>query len=224
MKQANKKSAAAKASTKAAAAMRTQIPFRGYTPTEKEKEAVDQWLARVQSRAPLPDIAVEKTDSGAWKIGLDHPAEGYGQMLFTNAIGATSQAFAMKMLDQIVAATCEHGTPSPYTAEFVASAMQGIGPKDETESMLAAQMAMTHLLAMKTAGRLHDPARVTQVMQQDSAINALTKLTRTFTMQMEALKRYRTGGEQKVTVQHVNVNDGGQAIVGDVTPITVGRG
>ena len=33
---------------------------------------------------------------------------------------------------------------------------------------------------------------------------------------MEALKRYRTGGEQKVTVQHVSVNDGGQAIVGDV--------
>jgi hypothetical protein len=35
-------------------------------------------------------------------------------------------------------------------------------------------------------------------------------------MQMEALKRYRTGGQQKVTVEHVTVNDGGQAIVGSV--------
>ena len=34
---------------------------------------------------------------------------------------------------------------------------------------------------------------------------------------MEALKRYRTGGEQKVTVQHVTVGEGGQAIVGNVT-------
>jgi hypothetical protein len=34
---------------------------------------------------------------------------------------------------------------------------------------------------------------------------------------MEALKRYRTGGEQTVTVQHVNVGEGGQAIVGNVT-------
>jgi hypothetical protein len=34
---------------------------------------------------------------------------------------------------------------------------------------------------------------------------------------MEALKRYRTGGEQKVTVQHVSVSEGGQAIVGNVT-------
>jgi hypothetical protein len=34
---------------------------------------------------------------------------------------------------------------------------------------------------------------------------------------MEALKRYRTGGEQKVTVQHLSVGEGGQAIVGNVT-------
>ena len=34
---------------------------------------------------------------------------------------------------------------------------------------------------------------------------------------MEALKRYRTGGEQKVTVQHVSLSEGGQAIVGNVT-------
>ena len=39
---------------------------------------------------------------------------------------------------------------------------------------------------------------------------------RTFTTQMEALRKYRTGGEQKVTVQHVTVNEGGQAVVGNV--------
>ena len=39
----------------------------------------------------------------------------------------------------------------------------------------------------------------------------------TYATQMEALKRYRTGGEQKVTVQHVSVSEGGQAIVGNVT-------
>lgn len=40
---------------------------------------------------------------------------------------------------------------------------------------------------------------------------------------MEALKRYRTGGEQKVTVQHVTVSEGGQAIVGNVTQGGGGR-
>jgi hypothetical protein len=33
---------------------------------------------------------------------------------------------------------------------------------------------------------------------------------------MEALKRYRTGGQQKVTVEQFTVNEGGQAIVGNV--------
>ena len=42
------------------------------------------------------------------------------------------------------------------------------------------------------------------------------RLARTFATQLEALKRYRTGGTQKVTVEHVTVNAGGQAIVGNV--------
>ena len=37
---------------------------------------------------------------------------------------------------------------------------------------------------------------------------------------MDTLKRYRTGGEQKVTVQHVSVNEGGQAIVANMTQDT----
>ena len=57
----------------------------------------------------------------------------------------------------------------------------------------------------------------TTLHQQDSAERALNKLARTFASQVEALKRYRTGGEQKVTVQHVTVSDNAQAIVGNVS-------
>jgi hypothetical protein len=35
---------------------------------------------------------------------------------------------------------------------------------------------------------------------------------------MEALKRYRARVEQNVTVQHVSVESGGQAVVGNVAP------
>jgi hypothetical protein len=65
-----------------------------------------------------------------------------------------------------------------------------------------------------TARRLK---RIENIPQQDSAVNGLTKLTRTYAAQMEALKRYRSGGEQKMTVQHVHVAEGGQAIVGNVS-------
>jgi hypothetical protein len=79
--------------------------------------------------------------------------------------------------------------------------------------MLAAQMVATHMANMRFASRL---ATADNMEQFESPERDYNKLARTFVAQMEALKRYRTGGEQKVTVQHVSVNDGGQAIVGDV--------
>jgi hypothetical protein len=41
---------------------------------------------------------------------------------------------------------------------------------------------------------------------------------------MEALKRYRSGGEQKMTVEHVHVHPGAQAIVGNVSRSGEGAG
>jgi hypothetical protein len=45
---------------------------------------------------------------------------------------------------------------------------------------------------------------------------ALNRLARTFTAQIEALDRHRTGGAQTVSVQNLSIR-GGQAIVGNVT-------
>jgi S-adenosylhomocysteine hydrolase len=92
--------------------------------------------------------------------------------------------------------------------------VRGIGPKDETEALLAAQMAAIHNATMCAARRLN---HAETIAQQDSASNAFNKLARTFAAQLEALKRYRSSSEPTVkTTQHVTVNDGGQAIVGNV--------
>jgi len=31
---------------------------------------------------------------------------------------------------------------------------------------------------------------------------------------MDALKKYRSKGDQKITVEHININDGGKAFIG----------
>jgi hypothetical protein len=90
----------------------------------------------------------------------------------------------------------------------------GIGPRDPTEALLATQMAAIHNATMVATRRLN---HADSLAQQDSASNMLNKLTRTFATQIEALKRYRSNGEQTIKVQHVNVNEGGQAIIGNVT-------
>jgi hypothetical protein len=81
--------------------------------------------------------------------------------------------------------------------------------------MLAAQMSVVHLATMTFTRRL---AHTDTIQQQDSAQNALNKLMRTFTNQVETLKRYRSNAQQTVKVEHVHVHEGGQAIVGNVGP------
>ena len=110
---------------------------------------------------------------------------------------------------------------SEQNANFMLAVVKGIEPRDQIEAMLAAQMAAVHNATMTFARRL---AHVDIIPQQDSAQNAFNKLARTFAAQVEALKRYRSGGEQKMTVQHVHVAEGGQAIVGNVNAPTEGVG
>jgi hypothetical protein len=46
--------------------------------------------------------------------------------------------------------------------------------------------------------------------------SAASRLLRAYTTQVESLRRLRNGGSQFVRVEHVHVNDGGQAVIGAV--------
>jgi hypothetical protein len=61
-------------------------------------------------------------------------------------------------------------------------------------------MAAVHAATMTFAFRL---GQAETIPQQDSAERAFNKLARTFAAQVEALKRYRSRGDQTVRVEHV---------------------
>jgi hypothetical protein len=46
--------------------------------------------------------------------------------------------------------------------------------------------------------------------------SAAARLLRAYATQVEVLRRLRHGGQQYVRVEHVYVNDGGQAVIGNV--------
>src|SRR5215204_7261491 len=96
----------------------------------------------------------------------------------------------------------------------VLAVVDGVQPENEIEAMLAGQMAVTHALSLELLGRAR---RAEQLPQFESAATYATKMLRTFAVQAETLAKLRRGGEQKVTVEHVHVHSGGQAIVGAVT-------
>ncbi len=190
-------------------------------PTAEERTALAPLVKKLRARPKIPTVNLSAKD-GAAKISVDHPDQRIGQMLLMSALGTSDAEFFNGLLSNAVNAGTQGASTDASGVNFVLAVVKSIAPKDEIEAMLAVQMAAVHRASITFARRL---AHVETMQQQDSASNAFNKLTRTFAMQMEALKRYRTGGEQKVTVQHVTVNDGGQAIVGPVTaPMTGGGG
>ncbi len=93
-------------------------------------------------------------------------------------------------------------------------AMMGIGPKDELEGMMAAQLIAAHNAAMECYRRAMLGEQTFEGRRE--ALAQANKLSRTYAALLEALNRHRGKGQQKVTVEHVHVHQGGQAIVGTV--------
>jgi hypothetical protein len=94
------------------------------------------------------------------------------------------------------------------------------------QKMLAHQLALIHVLVMKTGAQaLSIESRRTPfnqgLTQPDSVelgrlAGATSRLSSTFQEGLLTLQRLRNGGSQTVTVRHVTVQTGGQAIIGNV--------
>jgi hypothetical protein len=186
----------------------TEIAKR-YEPTPEDRAAIDVVCSR-RIAAPRLKVAVVK---GRAEISPDHVNPDYGHAQLMKAFGTGELDSFSEILSQLSNVSVREGTVNERELNFMVDVVKGIQPKDQLETMLAVQMAIVHSLTVDTACRLKG---IFTLPQLDFTERALNKLARTFAAQMEALKRYRTAGEQKVTVEHVTVNDGGKAIVGNV--------
>lgn len=96
-----------------------------------------------------------------------------------------------------------------------------IKPTDATESMLAAQMIGTHEAAMECLRRASLPEQ--NVIGLELSLKHAEKLMTLYTQQLAALDKHRGKGQQKITVERVTVQSGGQAIVGNIDAGAVAR-
>jgi hypothetical protein len=190
-----------------------------YKRTPAETAAVNRYSERTARRPPAR-IKRSKGETSA-TVRPDHPDLATGLFTLMGALGTARPEFMHGLLKQVMNAASQGQEVSEADTNFVLSVINGIEPRDEVESMLGAQMAVVHTATMTFARRL---AHVENLPQQEGAERAFNKLARTFTTQMEALKRYRSTGQQTVRVERVSVEAGGQAIVGSVTTSPAGGG
>jgi len=188
--------------------------------SEGEKARIARWAERSEKK-PLK-FKKAKGSSGDPTVEVQEADKLLGVAKMLEAFGTADPELQNFLLNQVIQTFegCQSSEDYNYekSAEFCNHAMailQGIAPRDEVEGMLAVQMVGVHNLAMQTMKRAMITDQTFEGRQVN--VNHATKMLRTFISQMEALKKYRTGGQQKVTVKHVHVSEGGQAIVGAVS-------
>jgi len=180
--------------------------------SEKEEMLIANYIKRTEVSAPVLDPNVKREK---------------GPELFkaklTEASGSTDSEFQNRLLAQVVS-TCfatDRSKPLDQSKALeqcnsILAVLYGIKPQDELEGMLVAQMLGTHNLGMmfleKATNKDQSPEDI------NLNITWASKLLRLYTAQVEALSKYRNRGQQKVTVEHIHVNAGGQAVVGIVNP------
>ena len=149
---------------------------------------------------------------------IPYPPDGQARewwQRLKNAFGTASSAFVEASLYQLIAAA---RLPGSGICEIAVNAslafIEGAKPQGEVECALVMQMACTHSAAMSVLGTFagaHGYGRDVPLKA-----SAAARLMRAYATQVEALRRLRNGGSQVVRVEHVHVNEGGQALIGNV--------
>jgi len=129
--------------------------------------------------------------------------------------GARTGEFADRIIAQAAGALV---SPKPKSADVRViegfAAITEMAPQNATEAMLATQMFAVHEAALLFLRRAPNDEYHTAA---DADVLRAVRLMRVFTEQLAAMERLKgRAGQQKVTVEHVHVHEGGQAIVGAV--------
>jgi hypothetical protein len=187
--------------------------------TDEEKASIAKYHELAKSK-PVKFKEV-KGESGKISIDFEYPDGQLRKVKLSEAFGTADSDLQGHFLEQMaevfkgtVSSEGQDNTAIVTATNRAMAILNGIQPQNEIEAMLVVQMIGVHNMAMATLGRamLKNQTFAGRQANADQA----TKMLRTFAVQIEALKKYRTGGQQKMIVEHVNVNEGGQAIVGTV--------
>jgi len=175
------------------------------------KDLVDASAAPPASPSSELGVTFETSGSKGHHITLER--EDTLETIFGTA--DLQQATALLSHCLMVLKPDEVGDAGPFGDQrtFMLSIIKDLGPRDAVERMLTMQMAATHVAVVRAAKQM---ATAQHPLQVAAYTTAFTKISRSFAAQVEALQKHRSGGKQTVVVQHVNVADGGQAIVGHV--------
>jgi hypothetical protein len=177
------------------------IERRDRQPAAKKSTAVRVKLERTNS-----DVSRSLPPDGDRQAWIDR---------LKTALGTASTEFVEATLFQLQsAARLPNSGVSEIAVNSALSMIESEQPRNETECAIVVQMACVHSATMAVLGRIgggHGGDR--HVL---AAATAASRLSRTFAILVETLRRLRTGSSQVIRIERVDIRDGAQAIIGNV--------
>ena len=199
-------------------------------PDRIERAEIKKATRRTKTRTPRIAINIEDRRTAERALYPDHSDEEGHRYRLLDTFGTRSLEFVRAMLNGLGYATADHlldydsspGRSNQVAMNAALAVISGAQPQDEIEAMLAAHMAVTNIALLDLFGRTRGVIANHRyegdgIKRLDVLGNLTNKFMRTYTMQVEALARKRRKGDQNITVKHVHVYAGGQAIVGNVS-------
>jgi hypothetical protein len=173
--------------------------------------------ASIPEQHRLPPVRVKLQRADAYKEQTCPPDEEDKdwEARLNKALGTVSPDFVKTSLLQVQhAARSPYGTISETAINAALAMIEAAAPRNELEGALAVQMACTHTAAMSVLARMDSGFGTERRITAFGSTAA--RFMRAYAMQLEVLRRLRGGGQQFVRVEHVHINAGGQAIIGNV--------
>lgn len=212
-------------SVKKRASRRTKALVPKLPLSENEQKLVISWEeSRALQVETLPQFEAKSKDGNVFVTAPAGTAENLWKARLAHTFGDATGPVQDALVNQLGGVFVQKNATDKSIASLLDAAVgqvHAIAPKDPLEAMLAVQMVTTQRVAMEllSAGLKEQPIETAAFRFTQAA-----RLMRLFATQVDTLQRYRGKGpsEQKVTVEHVHVHDGGQAIVGSVSAVARG--
>lgn len=168
-----------------------------------QPSAVEPEEVQPAPRRKAPKIEIE----GKCKTAIELTEKNQLQTLYGTKTFKAAEAILQSALNSL-------GENGSKYFDLMPSMAVEMEPRDAVEAMLVTQMAATHVAMTTMSLKLH---HAESYEMRESFERSMTRLSRTFLSQMDQLKKYRAKAQQIVRVERVEVNEGGKAIVGDVS-------
>jgi hypothetical protein len=182
-------------------------------PSKRMAEARAVARKRLDNLPPRPEPTVAQEGDKLIISCTDRDDQGAAVMIM-EALGTASNAFVGAQLKALLGIAGSHGKIAD--TEQLGSAfafVAAVAPENELEAAMALQMYASHSLSLDMLTRAKN---ATFIPQMEAYGNLATKAQRTFTAQVEALTKLRTGGKQIVEHRHIYIdNRGGQAVIAE---------